>query len=382
MKKLKVPEKNLVKPSKNAYNSKHLKMIQEPINENEVIIDFNNQMKSVSEEYQFQSQNKNYRKSNIYCEINNLKNKVKTSNDNSNDIENEKESYLNFYHNNSKSKYGNNIKGTTIFSKKNNKTIDLEKNNNYYYNGNDNDYFTTRKIHEDLINKLREEKSQSYKLNENQSHYKSNSFLKDSKNTNIKSNVIKKNNKINKLINFNTYQPLLSNSKSNMSNSTVSLNFNGDKNQIFSPINLMDKCNNKNSKKIIYNLSNMGKTPKNLINNRPQSDTFCIEDLMMKVNYNGNMKNFPSYIKELKLKAEITTLVQNMFKTEINCYEKLDMLLNSQSKKRDENVINMYKYLIEKLLRKNQKIIDNKIYKEKYDIILEKKNIENEFSSI
>ena len=45
--------------------------------------------------------------------------------------------------------------------------------------------------------------------------------------------------------------------------------------------------------------------------NNNSNNHLSIEYLMELVDYNGKINNFPKYLKELKLKADITTLAQN-----------------------------------------------------------------------
>ena len=128
--------------------------------------------------------------------------------------------------------------------------------------------------------------------------------------------------------------------------------------------------NNKSFKHKIYcGFKNNGK--KYLLNNSLENNSFesiSIDDLINKVNFNGDKRDFPKYMKELKLKADITNIVQNMFKNEINCYDGLDKFLESYSKKK--KILDVYKFLLERLIQINQnKINDNEInsfYEELY----------------
>ena len=89
-------------------------------------------------------------------------------------------------------------------------------------------------------------------------------------------------------------------------------------------------------------------------------ESISIDDLIHKVNYNGDKRNFPKYMKELKLKADITNIVQNMFKNEVNCYDGLDKFWKNYSKQK--KILDMYKFLLERLIQINQnRINDNEI---------------------
>ena len=89
-------------------------------------------------------------------------------------------------------------------------------------------------------------------------------------------------------------------------------------------------------------------------------ESLDINELINKVNYLGDKKDFPKYIEELKLKADITTMVQNMFKNEINGYDGLSKFFENYSKNKSKKILDMYKYLIIRLLQENQNIVNDK----------------------
>ena len=67
-------------------------------------------------------------------------------------------------------------------------------------------------------------------------------------------------------------------------------------------------------------------------------------------------------MEELKLKADITSLVQNMFKNEINCYDGLDKFLDNYYQGKNKKMLDMYKYMLDRLIQINQnKINDEEI---------------------
>ena len=74
-------------------------------------------------------------------------------------------------------------------------------------------------------------------------------------------------------------------------------------------------------------------------------------------------------MEELKLKADITNIVQNMFKNEINSYDGLDNLLEDYSKKKYKKILDMYKFLLERFIQINQNKINDKDINSFYDEI-------------
>ena len=135
--------------------------------------------------------------------------------------------------------------------------------------------------------------------------------------------------------------------------------------------NAFKNKNNKSFKQKVYRgLENNGY--KYLKNSSSESNSFesiSLDELINKVNYNGDKKNFPKYIEELKLKADITTIVQNMFKNELNSYDGLDKFLDNYYKKKNKKIISMYKYLLERLFQINQNRINDKEINSFYDEI-------------
>ena len=89
-------------------------------------------------------------------------------------------------------------------------------------------------------------------------------------------------------------------------------------------------------------------------------ESFNIDELINKVNYEGDKKNFLHYIEELKLKADITSMIQNMFKNEINGYDRLDKFMKNYSKNKNKKILNMYKYVLNRLIQENQNMINDK----------------------
>lgn len=98
-------------------------------------------------------------------------------------------------------------------------------------------------------------------------------------------------------------------------------------------------------------------------------DSLNIDDLINKVNYTGDKNGFYRYLEELKLKADITTIVQNMFKSEINSYNGLEKYLENNTQAKNKKILEMYKFLFEKLIQKNQNKINDKLIDKFYDEI-------------
>ena len=60
------------------------------------------------------------------------------------------------------------------------------------------------------------------------------------------------------------------------------------------------------------------------------------------VDYKGKINNFPKYLKELKLKADITTMAQNMIKNEINNYDGIDKYFEIKEKNKNNFYNELY----------------------------------------
>ena len=134
---------------------------------------------------------------------------------------------------------------------------------------------------------------------------------------------------------------------------------------------------NKNNKslrhKIYYGLEKNNVYSGNESSENNSNDSINIDDLINKVNYTGEKRDFGKYMEELKLKAEITSLVQNMFKNEMNCYDGLDKFLDSYYKGKNKKILDMYKYMLDRLIQVNQNKINddeiNSMYNEIFDSI-------------
>lgn len=79
-------------------------------------------------------------------------------------------------------------------------------------------------------------------------------------------------------------------------------------------------------------------------------------------NTQEDISAFSPCINELKVKADITTTVQNMFKNDVNCFELLDNYLNNYSRERNENLLSMYEFLYHKLKYKNDIKTERQLY--------------------
>lgn len=85
-----------------------------------------------------------------------------------------------------------------------------------------------------------------------------------------------------------------------------------------------------------------------------------INDMKKKIGFEGNNDEFIEYIKILKIKADITQLIINMFSNDKNldedgiktCFSNLEHLMSNKVKE-DKNLLNIYQYLVEQLLQVN-----------------------------
>ena len=186
---------------------------------------------------------------------------------------------------------------------------------------------------------------------------KSNSYFKDNKYLNLKNSDYN---------NFSTHQiPINLTNKNNGKNSNNFNNNTGKINKNFIPFIGKNKRLFKNKK-----YSNMENFKQDIdFTEKDSFDTLNIDDLMNKVNYTGDKNDFYRYLEELKLKADITTIVQNMFKSEINSYNGLEKYLENNSQAKNKKILDMYKFLFEKLIQKNQNKINDKLIDKFYDEI-------------
>lgn len=194
-------------------------------------------------------------------------------------------------------------------------------------------------------------------INKSNSYFVESNNLRKNKNKN-RYNYIYLNDSNDKIIDYSYNDTKAYNYKKN-------INYFNQKNRI-----LKEKNKKEFKHKIYYDLENFEK--KDLTNNNTSDNSFesiNIEDFINKVNYNGNINNFSKYLEELKLKADITNIVQNMFKNEINSYDGLDKLLEDYSKKKYKKILDMYKFLLERLIQINQNKINDKDINSFYDEI-------------
>ena len=69
------------------------------------------------------------------------------------------------------------------------------------------------------------------------------------------------------------------------------------------------------------------------------------------------------------MKTDKTTIVQNMFKSEINSYISLEKLLENNSQAKNKKILEILIFLFEKLIQKNQNIINDQLIDKFYDEI-------------
>ena len=287
----------------------------------------------------------------------------------------------------------NNILKNILFNKNKNllqskKIInsEIEINNNYYNNMNKKgnkssnnsitfNKYITKRAYNNEINKsldntsndaIEDSNEQKNKNNERSNtifNYndrrinKSKSYFIENNNINMYKNTKEQNN-------LNNKQNLLSTLKNKTANAyKKNINIFNQKNRANNPFKIKNKkISFKN--KIYKSLGNNGqKFLTNNLSDKDSSDSLSIDDLINKVNYQGDKNNFPRYMEELKLKADITSIVQNMFKNEINSYDGLERFLENYSKTKEkyEKTLNMYKYLLKRLIQMNQNVGDKEI---------------------
>ena len=113
---------------------------------------------------------------------------------------------------------------------------------------------------------------------------------------------------LNKFIYPNNKQIIASNyNNQTATNYRKNINIFNQKNRVYNPFKIWNK---KAFKHIIYYgvEYNGNKYLGNNISDKDSSDSISIDDLINKVNYKGDKDNFPKYIEELKIKADITIL--------------------------------------------------------------------------
>ena len=224
---------------------------------------------------------------------------------------------------------------------------DISNDNNILNNNSNKIISETKK---DNTNKEVSKYNPIKQINKSKSYFGENNNV----NKNNNNNYIYLNDVNDKINNF-------SHNSNNNNNNTKDYNYKKNVNY-FNQKKRILKGNNKNSfkHKIIYDLENQDK--KELSNNFSDNsfESININDFINKVNYKGDKKDFPKYMEELRLKADITNIVQNMFKNEINSYDGLDKLLEDYSKQKYKKILNMYKFLLDKLIQINHNKINDK----------------------
>lgn len=214
-------------------------------------------------------------------------------------------------------------------------------------------------------------KKETHKYNPKKQINKSKSYFSETNNLNKnKNHCIYLNDSKEKYIDFSY------NNKDNSNNINNAKAYNYKKNvNYFNQKKRIIKGKNKNGfkHKIYYDLENNEK--KDITNNSSDYsfDSIDIDDFVNQVNYNGDKTYFPKYIEELKLKADITNIVQNMFKNEINSYDGLDKMIENHSKKKCKKILDMYKFLLERLIQINQNKINDKDINSFYEEIYSSK---------
>ena len=242
-------------------------------------------------------------------------------------------------------------------SNDNKKSFNDISNDNNILNNNSNKIIVENK--KDNINKEVSKYNPIRQINKSKSYFGENNNL-NKNNNNYNNNYIYLNDINDKINDFSH--------NNNINNNTKGYNYKKNVNY-FNQKKRILKGKNKNSfkHKIFFDLENIDK--KELTNNFSDNsfESINIDDFINKVNYKGDKKDFPKYMEELKLKADITNIVQKMFKNEINSYDGLDKLLEDYSKQKYKKILDMYKFLLEKLIQINQNKINDKEINSFYD---------------
>ena len=97
-----------------------------------------------------------------------------------------------------------------------------------------------------------------------------------------------------------------------------------------------------------------------------------IDSLKIKFGFNGSSEDFIKYLNIIKIKSNLVYLVENLFNDGENldeenaeeCFYKLENLLNYKSNK-NKNILNIYQFLVEKLLEINN--LNKNILSMKFD---------------
>lgn len=139
--------------------------------------------------------------------------------------------------------------------------------------------------------------------------------------------------------------------------------------------NKMNSCiNDNNPIRINYirdyenkkNENNYGITPRNdnnnnlYENNKAKKIQQKINNMKKKIGFEGNNDEFIEYLRIIKIKADITYLVENMFNSGGNsdeettkmCFKKLENLIENKNNE-EKNLLDIYQYLVEQLLKTN-----------------------------
>ena len=128
--------------------------------------------------------------------------------------------------------------------------------------------------------------------------------------------------------------------------------------------------NNNNPIRLNYNID-IDKTlnDKDIIISKNKKIQQKINKIKNKFHFEGNNDEFIEFLKIIKLKADITNLVEKMFNDgknlneEIikNCFYKLENFVNNKNNE-NENLLCIYQYLVEHLLNSNNNINKNEFF--------------------
>ena len=196
-----------------------------------------------------------------------------------------------------------------------------------------------------LYNKIFKENNKYFKYNNNSF----NNYLLTNKEKSFDNNIVQNNLKKGNII-FRNQNINLDYSEDIISNYDRKIN---QSRPYFTETNIFDGYNrdktfSKNLNKIdkIKELKKENEKNATIIEENSNKN-FTIEYLMELVDYKGKINNFPNYLKELKLKADITTTVQNMIKDKNDNHNEINKYFGIKEKNKE--ILKKYKFVINRL---------------------------------
>ena len=221
-------------------------------------------------------------------------------------------------------------------------------------------------LHKNIINN-----NENHKINI-KAKFNDKKLEQNENNNTFNSYIIKKNKLIDNNISLiNNIDESIETKANNISNDKMNIN---DLNDIIPnfPENQITKSRSYSTEAKCSEINNNKTKIINCKNNsykKDFSDELNIDEIMKKTNYYGDKENFLNYLQELKIKSDITTLVQNLYNNDIYSFDSLNRSIENYYTEKNSKILDMYKYLVELLIAskdynfKNRKIYDllNKI---------------------